>query len=96
MIAMISNIAEYAYTANPVFGGMSGVVYGLFGYVWMKVQFDPRSGFVLDPVTVVVMIGWLFLCMTGYLGNIANAAHVAGLLAGMAFGYLPIVLRRPK
>jgi membrane associated rhomboid family serine protease len=27
--------------------------------------------------------------MTGLLGNIANAAHVVGLLAGMALGHAP-------
>jgi GlpG protein len=95
-LAVISNVAEYSYTGNPAFGGMSGVVYGLFGYIWMKMQFDPRSGFFLDTGTIVVVIAWLFLCMAGVIPNVANTAHVAGLLTGMAMGYLPSVLRSGK
>ena len=26
------------------FAGLSGVVFGLFGYLWMKSRFDPASG----------------------------------------------------
>lgn len=34
------------------------------------------------------MLGWLVLCMTGYLGPIANMAHLTGLLVGMGMGYI--------
>jgi GlpG protein len=68
------------------FGGMSGVLFGLFGYLWMKVQFDPEPGLFLDRQSVFLMLIWLVLCMTGTLGSIGNSAHVAGLLAGMAIG----------
>jgi len=30
----------------------------------------------------------LVLCMTGWVGPIANAAHVVGLVVGVAFGVL--------
>lgn len=69
-----------------IFGGMSGVLFGLFGYLWMKVQFDPEPGLFLDRQSVFFLLSWLVLCMTGALGNIGNTAHVAGLLAGMAWG----------
>ena len=68
------------------FGGMSGVVYALFGYVWMKGRYEPEQGMILHPSTVQTMLLWLVLCMTGFLGNIANAAHVVGLVAGILFG----------
>jgi GlpG protein len=48
----------------------------------------------LYPQTVWIMLGWLVLCMTGLVGPIGNAAHVAGLLVGMAAAAAPIYLRR--
>jgi GlpG protein len=42
---------------------------------------------------IVWMVGWLLLCMTGALnttiGRVANAAHVAGLFAGLILGVAP-------
>lgn len=95
-IAVVSNVAEYVYSGNPVFGGMSGVVYGLFGYIWMKMQFDPRSGFHLDTMTVVIVIALLFMGMAGVIPHMANTAHVSGLLLGMAMGYLSALARPGK
>lgn len=87
LIAVPSNVAQFVWSdSGPVFGGMSGVVYGLFGYVWMKSRYEPGSGFYLTPNTVVLMIGWFFLCMTGLGGPIANWAHGGGLAVGIILG----------
>jgi GlpG protein len=83
--AIPSNLAQYHY-AGAGFGGMSGVVYALFGYVWMKSRFAPQDGLHLPQTTVFIMLAWLFICMTGRVGHIANTAHVVGLLIGMAVG----------
>jgi GlpG protein len=95
-LAIISNMAEYEYSHNANFGGLSGVAFGLFGYLWMKTLFDPKAGFYLDTVTIAMVLVWFFLCFTPAVGNIANGAHVGGLLSGMAFGYVPILARRAK
>jgi len=75
-------------------GGMSGVIYGLFGFAWMKSVYDRRCGFRLPQSTVIILVGWLFFCMIPqemrsgiYGGNVGNWAHGIGLLVGMAFGY---------
>jgi len=61
----------------------------------MKSKFDRAAGLFVSPNNVIIMIGWLFLCMTGWMGlKIANGAHVAGLLAGMFLGYAPIFVRK--
>jgi GlpG protein len=73
---------------------MSGVVYALFGYVWMKGRFEPHLQMGVMPQTVTIMLVWLVACMTGLLGPIANAAHVAGLAAGLVAGYAPTGWRR--
>ena len=86
-ISAFSNLAQ-CYSVGPVFGGMSGVVYGLFGYIWIRGKFDPGSGLYLHPSTVTMMIIWFFACLVGFIPHVANMAHAAGLSLGMAWGYL--------
>jgi GlpG protein len=81
-----SNLAQY-FWAGPMFGGMSGVVYALLGYVWMRGKYDPASGLFVPPPTVTMMLIWFVAGWTGILGPIANMAHGAGLVLGMAWGY---------
>jgi GlpG protein len=87
VIAVCSNLAQFYY-GGPAFGGMSGVVYGLLGYIWMRGKFDPGSGLYLHPTTVTMMIIWFFACFTPIIPHIANATHAAGLALGLAWGYL--------
>jgi GlpG protein len=89
-----SNVAQYVITGNPLFGGMSGVVYALLAYVWMQGRHNPRFGYVLHKSTVAMMLGWYVLCWTGMLGPIANWAHTAGLALGAAWGYAEAKTRR--
>ena len=91
-IAVPSNLGQYLM-AGPYFGGMSGVVFGLFGYIWIKSRLDPASGFLMPPNTVFWMIGWFMLCLTGYIEHVANTAHGVGLAVGMVLGYVPTLWR---
>jgi GlpG protein len=93
VIAVASNLCQY-YVAGPNFGGMSGVVYGLFGYIWIRGRLDPASGFFLHPTTVTVMLVWFALCFTPAIGQVANGAHAAGLGMGMLLAVAPIVRKR--
>jgi GlpG protein len=92
VIALISNLAQYL-ASGPAFGGMSGVIYGLFGYAWMKSRFDPTAGILVPPSTVLILMVWFFLGMTGQVGPIANFAHGGGLVSGMVMGYAPKLWR---
>ena len=80
-----SNIAQY-YDTGTGAGGMSGVVYALLGYIWMRSRIDSLSGYVVSMQMVAWMLGWLVICYTGYVGHIANTAHVVGLVIGVAWG----------
>lgn len=86
VVSAAGNLAQYL-VSHPFFGGMSGVVYGLLGYTWMKGKYDPGSNLSLHKSTVTMMIAWFFICFTGLVGNIANAAHAAGLVIGAAWGF---------
>jgi len=92
-LAITSNLGQYL-AEGPTFGGMSGVVYGLFGYVWMKSRYEPLSGFVIHSSTVAVLLIWFVLCMTGAVGSIANWAHGVGLVVGMLIGAGPTLAQR--
>jgi len=87
VIAGTSNVGQYL-VSGPTFGGMSGVVYGLLGYVWMQGRFDPASKLSLEPQTVLFMIVWFFLCLSGLVGPVANMAHGVGLGVGIVWGFL--------
>lgn len=93
VFAILSDFAQY-YVIGPRFGGMSGVVYGLMGYIWIRGRFDPGSGLFLHPTTVIMMLAWLVLCYTGWLGPVANTAHAAGLISGVCWGYLSSLRHR--
>jgi GlpG protein len=93
--AIVSCVAQAAW-AHPYFGGMSGVLYGVFGYIWMKEKFEPHLGLAVGQSTVMIMMIWLVVCMFGAIGNVANAAHVAGLAVGVLWGYSPTGWRRMK
>lgn len=85
-LAVPSNLGQYFFT-GPGFGGMSGVVYGLLGYVWARGRRHPGSGYHLDQATAIMMAVWFVLCWTGLLGPIANWAHAIGLAMGLAVGF---------
>ena len=104
--AIPSNLLQYWFPGNPftygwshpdpLFGGMSGVVYALFGYIWMKSRFEPGLQMALHPNAVFIMLGWLAICFTGLVGPIANTAHVGGLVMGLAIGIAPYYWRKVR
>lgn len=90
--ALVANLAQYA-TGTVLFGGMSGVDYALLGYVWLMSRRVPNSGFFVPQMLVVFMLGWMVFTMTDFaepigFGNVANEAHLGGLLAGLVLGWL--------
>lgn len=95
IIGVLANAAQFAvngdfthgiHFANALSGGMSGVVYGLFGYVWMRSKRDPSLHLRLNQQTVMLMLGWMIFCLTGMMGHVGNTAHVVGLLIGVIAG----------
>jgi GlpG protein len=88
------------------FGGMSGVGYGLFGYVAIKAKFDARERYFLSPGTTFMALLWFALCilrdvppfsalLADAIPPIANTAHGVGLAVGAAIAYAPLLARKP-
>ncbi len=91
-------VAQYLVSGPGYVGGMSGAIYGLAGFVWLRGKKDPASGVGLDPQSWIIMMIWLVLCMTGAMGRVANTAHLAGLIIGLLWGWVSAYFarRRPE
>lgn len=90
--AGLSNLLQYLF-AGPNFGGLSGVVYALLGYIWLRGKRDPRFGMYIPPQTMMFMMFWLVLCFVTMGHMIANWAHLGGLGAGAGMAYLGLKKR---
>ncbi len=86
---VISNVAQYEITGDPLFAGISGVVYALLGFLWLRGRYDLLVGYRLTDSAVAFMLLWLVF---GFVGGeeqrIANYCHVFGLAIGAASGYV--------
>lgn len=87
--------SQTGFAPDPFFLGMSGVVFGLFGFVWMRSRLLPASRFAMPQDMVIWMMIWLVVCTSGLVGPIANVAHGVGLISGMIIGAAPRLWRRP-
>lgn len=101
LFAVISNTAQWLFGGPALFGGLSGVLYGLLGYCWLYQTLAPNVHFDLPRGVVVMMLGWLVLCLSGVVtmlgfGAIANAAHVGGLVIGSLCGAIAGGLQRMR
>ncbi len=81
---VVSNLLQY-FVSGPQFGGMSGVLYAMLGFVWVYKKLHQDFDYSLPSRDITIMIGWLLLCLTGFLGPIANSAHAGGLFVGMLY-----------
>lgn len=93
--AVLSNIAQFLWHPTGLFGGISGVVYALVGFILVSHKLAPNKLTAVQPAELGFMLFWLVLCMTGVLdsfigGGVANAAHLGGLLAGCTYAFVTV------
>lgn len=96
VLGLISNTAQYIYGGGRNFGGMSGVVFGLFAYIWMWQLIDPRSRLNLPGSLIGFMLLSLVIMTVLQLNFIANEAHLGGFLAGVAYGAGTAAVKRSR
>ena len=88
-----SNLGQYFFTGDYLFGGLSGSVYGLLGYCFILDLEYRGQRYDLPNALYIFMFIWLLLGFTGILsifgfGNVANIAHLVGMIAGFIFGLI--------
>ena len=91
LTGILSNAGQFFWTQQYLFGGLSGAVYGLLGYCFI-IELDGRHGrYGLPEALYLFMFIWLLVGFTGVLnffgfGNVANTAHLVGMIAGFIIG----------
>lgn len=101
LFSLVSNLAQYLFGGPSIFGGLSGVLYGLLGHCWLFQRLAPCAHYRLPPGVIGMMLVWLLVCLSGLIGAlgfgaIANGAHVGGLLAGCVTGLFGGLLARRR
>jgi GlpG protein len=87
--ALVGSSAELA-AAGETGIGLSGVIYAVFGFLWVSRRSRPAFAAILPRSTVNLFLGWFVFCVLATrLGffPIANAAHAGGLAFGLACGW---------
>lgn len=95
--SVAANVAQ-AWQVASLFGGLSGVIYGLLGYIWVMDRYNPVR-YHLPQNILIFMLLWLLLGISGLFpalgfGDMANMAHIGGLVAGVAWGFMHTLLWR--
>ena len=96
-----ANYAQYFFSAPSLFGGLSGVIYGMLGYC-MTIEFEEQQErYDLPPALYLFMIVWLLLGFIGILdlfgfGSVANFAHLGGLISGIIFAMITLLFQGLK
>ncbi len=89
--AIVSNLGQFMVD-GPNFGGLSGVVYALVGYVWWMGWLLPEKGLSLSKPIIGFMLFWLLLGYTSLMPiNVANTAHLLGLVSGCLLAYCQVL-----
>jgi GlpG protein len=90
---IFSNFAQYYFGGVSLFGGLSGVVFGLLGFCMINELNTKHQKYDLPEAIYIFMIVWMILGFFGVLelfgfGNIANYAHLGGLFSGIILSIL--------
>jgi GlpG protein len=94
MVGLIANLGQLGWESNPRFGGMSGVNYGFVGYIWLRQMLAPHPMLAFPKGLIPLLLVMLLIGTFGLLdffikgGEVANAAHMTGLLLGATWGLL--------
>ena len=94
--ALLSGYVQQKFS-GPWFGGLSGVVYALMGYVWLRGERDPQSGIYLQRGLIIFALIWIVAGWFDLFGmSMANGAHIAGLAVGLAMAFVDSLNARKR
>lgn len=83
LVLFFSNLLQFMLVGAN-FGGLSGLVYGLFGFYWICGLLKPTWGLHISTGLIGFMLIWLLIGFFDLLWiSMANWAHLAGLITGM-------------
>lgn len=108
MTGIFTNTAQYLMS-GPLFLGFSGVIAAMAGFIWMRQKLAPWEGYSIHRSTFIFLACFILLMlliqiilfaitMLGWSEvdfNIANTAHISGVVIGILFGRLSFFSWRP-
>jgi membrane associated rhomboid family serine protease len=83
-----SAAAQFAVGIGAV--GLSGLLYGVFGFMWYGNSRSDRFRGLLPDSTIHILVGWFFICIVATrfgAMNVANVAHGTGCALGWIAGW---------
>ena len=91
--AISSNSLQFFWNGSSLFGGLSGVIYGLIGFCMIIEMDSSRDIYDIPPGLYMFMVIWMILGFLGLLelfgfGSVANFAHLGGLVSGIIFAMI--------
>ena len=97
--SLSANVTQYLMSGPSLFGGMSGVVFGLLGHSLIWSRLVPSKDMGVPKGIYIFMLVYLVIGFTGVidllgLGTLANGAHLGGLIGGVVIGGLTGLLAR--
>ena len=98
LAAVVSSGWEFGLTDTTGIGA-SGVVYAIFGFMWMARKRFQGFNESLDQRTIFWFVVWLLGCVALTLSHVwavGNAAHISGLAFGLVAGAYVVCERRRR
>lgn len=96
LFAAGSNFSEALMGPSLLFGGLSGVMYGFFGYVLVQTldpaRNTPPEGYFLRSMTTMILLAWFALGVVQNDLPVTNWGNAGGLLLGLALGGLVVLM----
>ncbi len=85
MAALVSSGIQFG-TSGDTGIGLSGVGYGMFGFMWIARDRYPEFQQTLTKQIIILFTGWLIFCVIAsllHIMDVGNGSHIGGLLFGM-------------
>jgi len=106
VVGIFSNVTQYLMS-GPYFLGISGVVVGMVGFIWVRQRLAPWEGYPLHKGTILFLVLFVatmvglemisfflqFFYQSHFAPNMANTAHIVGGLMGMLLGRISFFSR---
>ncbi len=89
LTAIVGNVGQYLAGGSTMFGGLSGVIFGLVAFAWVRARTNPQEGMWVPNESILILLVFLVAGFTGNLDELVsesyqftNWSHLFGLATG--------------